>query len=326
MSYLPPYTLSERAVTRIAETAAALERYRIVLEGPDGVRLRRINHVKTIRGTTAIEGNTLTEAQVTAILGGKRVIAPEREIAEIKGAHAAYEMIADVNPYDEKDLLRVHRTMMASLVKGAGGLRTQGVGVVDGCGNVLHMAPPAGRVPELVGDLFAWLKSSEAHPLVKSSVFHYEFEFIHPFLDGNGRMGRYWQTAILGTWNDLFYAAPVENLVYDSQSDYYAAIQASTAKGDSGPFIDFMLDHILATIRSKGVPKGAAPREAINEAINEAIKTHPGINRPRLLKIVGKSRATVERALAALVKSGLVEHRGSKKTGGYFSCEKVVEQ
>ena len=326
MGYLPPYTLSERAVSRIAEIAVALERYRIALEGPDGIRLRRINHVKTIRGTTAIEGNTLTEAQVTAILGGKRVIASEREIAEIKGAHAAYEMIAEVNPYDEKDLLRVHRTMMASLVKGAGGLRTQGVGVVDGYGNVLHMAPPAGRVPELVGDLFAWLKSSEAHPLVKSSVFHYEFEFIHPFLDGNGRMGRYWQTAILGKWNDLFYAAPVENLVYDSQSDYYAAIQASTAKGDSGPFIDFMLDHILATIRSKGVPKDATPREAINEAINEAIKTHPGINRPRLLKIVGKSRATVERALAALVKSGLVEHRGSKKTGGYFSCEKAKEQ
>ena len=135
-------------------------------------------------------------------------------------------------------------------------------------------------------------------------------------------MGRYWQTAILGKWNDLFYAAPVENLVYDSQSDYYAAIQRSTAKGDSGPFVDFMLDHILETIRSKGVPKDSALCEAINEAINEAIKALPGINRPRLLKIVGKSRATVERVLAQLVKAGQVEHRGSKKTGGYFSCER----
>lgn len=251
-SYKPPYTISEKAVTLIAEIAAALERYKIVMEGLDGVRLRKINHVKTIRGTTAIEGNTLTEEQVTAVLAGKRVVAPRREIDEIKGAHAAYELLEKVNPYSLKDMLRVHAVMMAGLVDGAGELRTRGVGVVDGLGNVLHMAPPAEGVPQLVSDLLDWTAASTAHPLVKSCVFHYEFEFIHPFLDGNGRMGRFLQTVMLGKWNELFYAAPVENIIFSNQEKYYQAINDSTAQADCGPFIDFMLERILETIRTKG--------------------------------------------------------------------------
>ena len=133
--YIPPYTVSEAAVNLIAEIAAALERYKIALEGPDGIRLRKINHIRTIRGTTAIEGNTLTEEQITAILAGKRVVAPSREIAEVKGAHAAYALLGKINPFSIPDLLKVHSTMMEGLVKGAGAFRTGGVGVVDGLGN-----------------------------------------------------------------------------------------------------------------------------------------------------------------------------------------------
>jgi len=320
MSYRPPYTLSDNAVSRIAEIAAALERFKIVMEGPGGVRLRKINHVKTIRGTTAIEGNTLTEDQVTAVLEGKRVVAPRREIDEIKGAHAAYETLRSIDPYSERDILRVHAILMKGLLEGAGCFRARGVGVVDGLGHVLHMAPPADRVPMLVGDLLDWAKSSTAHPLVKSSVFHYEFEFIHPFLDGNGRMGRFLQTAMLGQWNDLLYAAPVENIVFANQERYYEAINLSTAKSDCGPFVEFMLDRILETIRQKGTPVDVPINAPINVPITERVlalvKAHPGVNREKMAAMLSVDVKTIARALKRLPQ---VEHRGSKRTGGYYS-------
>ena len=227
--YIPPYKVSGKAMNLIAEIAAAIERYRIILEGPDGVRLRKINHIRTIRGTTAIEGNTLTEEQITAILAGKRVSGPQREIDEVKGAHAAYEAIESFNPYSIDDLLKAHGLMTKGLVDRLGKFRNCNVGVMDGAGNVVHMAPPFANVPSLVKDLFAWLADCEDPVLIKSCVFHYEFEFIHPFPDGNGRTGRLWQTALLGSWRNEFYGAPVENIVWAHQQEYYQAIRSSTA-------------------------------------------------------------------------------------------------
>ena len=250
--YSPPYKVSGKAMNMIAEIAAAIERYRIILEGPDGVRLRKINHIRTIRGTTAIEGNTLTEAQITDILLGKRVVGPQHEIDEVKGAHAAYEAIESFNPYSMDDLLKAHGLMTKGLVDRPGKFRNCNAGVIDGAGNVVHMAPPFANVPSLVKDLFAWLADSEDPVLIKSCVFHYEFEFIHPFPDGNGRTGRFWQTALLGSWRNEFYGAPVENIVWAHQQEYYQAIRASTAAGECGPFIDFMLDKILRTLKAKG--------------------------------------------------------------------------
>ena len=222
--YNPPYTVSEEAVNLIAEISSAIERYNITMSGAEGLRLRKINRIKTIRGSTAIEGNTLSEEQITAVLEGKRVVAPKKEIDEVLGAAAAYEQIENIDPYKVKDLLKVHKLMMGGLVDEAGAFRSKSVGVIDGAGNVIHMAPKAEQVPTLVKSLFKWLNESGAHPLVKSCVFHYEFEFIHPFADGNGRTGRYWQTAILGKWREAFYAAPIENIVWENQSGYYLAI------------------------------------------------------------------------------------------------------
>jgi len=192
--------------------------------------------------------------------------------------------------------------------------------VVDGQGRVLHMAPPADRVSELMKDLFNWARTSTAHPLVKSSVFHYEFEFIHPFEDGNGRMGRFLQTAMLGLWKEIFHAAPIENIVFENQEGYYRAIQESSDGSDSGPFVDFMLERIFETIKNKGVLKDVPINVPINVPIKDrvlkVIRERPGLNRVQIGKLLSVDVKSVGRALAELGER--IEHRGSKKTGGYY--------
>ena len=253
IEYIPKFTVSGKAMRLIMEIAAALERYKIVMEGPDGVRLRKLNHIRTIRGTTAIEGNTLTEEQITAVLAGKRVAATRREIDEVKGAHRAYAKIESFNAYSVKDLLKAHALMTKGLVERPGEFRKCAVGVMNGAGEVVHLAPRFELVPGLMDDLFAWLADSDEPVLIKSCVFHWCFEDIHPFPDGNGRTGRLWQTVLLGSWNPLFYGAPIENIVWAHQPEYYAAIQAVEEHDmDIAPFIEFMLDKILRTLKAKG--------------------------------------------------------------------------
>lgn len=336
--YIPPYKVSGRAMNLIAEIAAAIERYRIILEGPNGIRLRKINHIRTIRGTTAIEGNTLTEEQITAILAGKRVAGSSREIDEVKGAHAAYEVIESFNPYSMDDLLKAHGLMTKGLVDRPGKFRNCNVGVVDGLGNVVHMAPPFANVPSLVKDLFAWLSDSEDPVLVKSCVFHYEFEFIHPFPDGNGRTGRLWQTALLGSWRNEFYGAPVENIVWAHQQEYYQAIQASSAAGECGPFIDFMLDKILRTLKAKGkvyeiAAAGIATRtsqktdkktsqktsqktgQKTGQKILSIMKSMPDVTLAELANATGLSVAGVRWNIRKLKDANLVRRVGPDKGG-----------
>ena len=323
--YIPPYKVSGKAMNLIAEIAAAIERYRIILEGPDGVRLRKINHIRTIRGTTAIEGNTLTEEQITAILAGKRVSGPQREIDEVKGAHAAYEAIESFNPYSIDDLLKAHGLMTKGLVDRPGKFRNCNVGVMDGAGNVVHMAPPFANVPSLVKDLFAWLADSEDPVLIKSCVFHYEFEFIHPFPDGNGRTGRYWQTAILGKWRSAFYAAPIENIVWENQSGYYLAIRRSTLLGNSEPFIDFMLERILQAIKGKGEElKNVGVSVGVNVGVKlsarerdllELLRLDGTLTAVRIAETYSISTRQAERLLTGLKKKGFLVRKGSDKAG-----------
>lgn len=220
------------------------------------LRLRRINRIRTVQGSLAIEGNTLSIEQITAIIEGKRVIAPPREILEVRNAVKIYEMLDRLRPESSSDLLLAHKVLMSGLAEDAGAFRKKGVGVMAG-ERVVHMAPPAQRVPGLVNELLAWLQGTDQHPLISSSVFHYEFEFIHPFSDGNGRMGRLWQTLILCRQQALYSAIPVESMIYERQQQYYDALQKSTENSDSSHFIEFMLETILATIRATFTPEVA---------------------------------------------------------------------
>ncbi|HDP25488.1 MAG TPA: Fic family protein [Deltaproteobacteria bacterium] len=249
MKFQPPYTITPEILNRVAAISEAIGRLTVLTDQASSLRLRRINRIRTIHGSLAIEGNTLSEAQITAILEGKRVIAPPREVQEVKNALAAYDRFDTWKPESEKDLLEAHRILMSGLIDEAGLYRHGGVGVMAGQ-QVIHMAPPADRLPQLMSDLFTWLAATDAHPLIASSVFHYEFEFIHPFADGNGRMGRLWQSLILARWNPLFADIPVESLIFEHQAEYYQAIQESTQKTDSAPFIAFMLRMILDTVTS----------------------------------------------------------------------------
>lgn len=238
----PPYTITPAILHLVAEISEALGR--LSAQDMSGIlSLRRINRIRTIQGSLAIEGNALNEEQVTAILDGKRVLAPAREIQEVKNAITVYNRFPSWAPKNQQDLLDAHRMLMIHLLDDAGEYRNSGVVVLHG-DHVIHMAPPADRVSLLMDDLFAWLSDSDQHPLITSSVFHYEFEFIHPFSDGNGRMGRLWQSLILGKWNPLFEDIPVESLVNEHQTEYYQALQESTQAADSAPFIQFMLSMI----------------------------------------------------------------------------------
>ncbi len=248
--YQPPFTITSNIIRLISDISQQLGRLAAVSGDADSehnLRLRRLNRIRTIQGSLAIEGNTLSEAQITAILEGKRVLAPPKDILEARNAIQAYEQFATWQSANEQHLLQAHQTLMAGLIGEAGQYRSGNVGVMNG-EVVVHMAPPANRVPKLMADLLGWLATTDQHPLITSSVFHYEFEFIHPFADGNGRMGRLWQTLILSQWQPLLAQLPVESMVHACQSDYYTALNLSTKQTDSAPFIEFMAGVILQTI------------------------------------------------------------------------------
>ena len=247
MSAHPPYSITPDMLFCVEQIGEAIGRTEESVV-PADLHLRRINRIRTIRGSLAIEGNTLSEEQVSTILDGKPVVAPLREIQEVRNAINAYEQYPRWDPASDTDLLNAHEVLMAGLLDAPGHYRRGGV-AVTGAGEVHHIGPPADRVPHLMSDLLSWLGSTTEHPLITSSVFHYEFEFIHPFEDGNGRMGRLWQTLILTRWKPLFTDVPVESLIHARQGEYYDAIRASSAKGESTPFIAFMLETILEAIR-----------------------------------------------------------------------------
>ena len=328
--YAPPFTVSSKAISFVAGISAMIERYAIRLERQDSLRLRRANKVKTIHSSLAIEGNTLTESQVSDLLDGKRVVAPVRQIQEVKNAIAVYDLIAELNPFDLNDLLRAHSVLMSALDERPGSFRQGGVGVFTD-NQCIHMAPPANRVPTLMNDLFAWLKGADDHLLIRSCVFHYEFEFIHPFADGNGRMGRLWQSLILGQLNEAFLVLPVESMVHDNQQAYYDAINESTKDANSRAFIDFMLTEIHGALRayqsgeiSNGAVSGAvsgAVTGEVNGVVNQVIvyiKANPGCRANAIAGALSIPLRTVQRYLSQLRKGSAIEFRGAPRNGGYF--------
>lgn len=247
--YIPPYEITDEMLELVSEIMENLGKLSGVNELEKLPRLRRVSRIKSIHSSLAIENNTLSIEQVTDVINGKRVLAPQKDIEEVHNAFNAYEKLSEINPYSIDDLLKIHGIMTNGLVKEAGRLRSGQVGVYNQDGKVVHLAPPADFVPQQLGQLFDWVKNSNANMLIKSSVFHYEFEFIHPFNDGNGRTGRLWQTALLASWKPIFAWIPIESIIKDNQEDYYNAITLSTSQGKSNIFIEFMLDVINKAIK-----------------------------------------------------------------------------
>ena len=247
--YIPPYEITDGMLELVSEIMENLGKLSGVNELEKLPRLRRVSRIKSIHSSLAIENNTLSIEQVTDVINGKRVLAPQKDIEEVHNAFNAYEKLSEINPYSIDDLLKIHGIMMNGLVKEAGMLRSGQVGVYNQDGKVVHLAPPADFVPQQLGQLFDCVKNSNSNMLIKSSVFHYEFEFIHPFNDGNGRTGRLWQTALLASWKPIFAWIPIESIIKDNQEDYYNAITLSTSQGKSNIFIEFMLDVINKAIK-----------------------------------------------------------------------------
>ena len=314
----------------IADISAQMERFAIRMEQSDALTLRRANRIKTIHSSLAIEGNTLLESEVADIIDGKTVVAPIREIQEVKNAIRVYEAFDKLDPFSMDDLLKAHGLMMSALTDEAGSFRKGDVGVYSERG-LVHMAPPANCVHPLMCDLFGWLKYADDHLLVRSCVFHYEFEFIHPFIDGNGRMGRLWQSLILGRWNPAFAHLPVENMVYSNQQAYYDAIAQSTKRGESGPFIEFMLGEILDTVRKhKGEPIIKDENVGVNVSVNvgvnerkilEMIAENGNVTAKQMSDAIGISQRQVERLLASLKKKQIIVREGADKNG-YWKLNK----
>ena len=317
--YKPPFTISSKAINLIAKISAQIERYAIRMEQSDSLRLRKVNRIKTIHSSLAIEGNNLSEGEVRAILEGKNVIAPQKEILEVRNAVKTYELYPTLNPFSIEDMMKAHLTMMSGLVDEAGMFRRRGVGVFD-VTTAVHIAPPAERVNDLMNDLFVWLENSDDHLLIRSCVFHYEFEFIHPFADGNGRIGRLWQSLILGKLNPLFEHLPVENMVYANQQAYYDAIAQSSAIGNSQPFIDFMLQEILNALEDHKGQTVDEIGEANSLSENEIkvlglIRSDRHISAKRLAEEIGASQRQVERILAELKDRSIIRRVGANRNG-----------
>ncbi len=242
-NYKPPFHMTDKMTSLIAEISEQVGRITVLQEEAISPHLRRENRIRTIHSSLAIEHNSLSLEQVTAILDGKRVLGNPNEIKEVQNAYEAYELLLRLNPASVDDLLKAHKLMMNGLMPENGRFRSGGVGVFDG-EVLIHMASPAEFVPEHIHNLFAWYQQSELHPLIKSAIFHYEFEFIHPFADGNGRIGRMWHSLLLGKWKELFFWLPVEELIQSRQKEYYDALGAADAQADSAGFVELILEII----------------------------------------------------------------------------------
>ncbi|MBN4063758.1 Fic family protein [Cardiobacterium sp. AH-315-I02] len=319
MSYQPPFTITPEIIDLISEISeqVGFVQRDFVNASP---QLRKQNRIKTITGTLQIEGNTLTEEQVSAVLAGKPVLATMRELSEVEGAIAAYDKLAQFNPLSLDDLLLAHDLMMEKVLTNAGHFRAKSVGIYKGS-EVIHVAPPAHQVSGLMADLFQWMKNSQHHPLITSSVFHYEFEFIHPFVDGNGRMGRLWQTLMLIQWKPLFENLPLESVIKEHQQDYYDALGGSDNEANSTEFIVFMLHAIVQTIE-KNAPVKTPANALVNihglktpDAIIVLIQNDSSITRQQMVEQIGKNIRTIGRAIKKLQEEGKLQRVGSDKTG-----------
>ena len=318
----PPFDITNQIIDYVAEIAELIGRLNAAHLLSTNPTLRRANRIRTIHGSLAIEQNTLSLEQVTAVLNGKQVLASPKDIAEVKNAYEIYEWLEELNPYSVDDLLTAHGIMTRGLMEESGVFRTRPVGVVDSEGHVLHFGTLPQYVPDLVMELLDWVKTSEVHMLIRSCVFHYEFELIHPFADGNGRVGRLWHTLLLSKWNPAFAWLPVESIIHDRQQEYYDAINASNDAGESTVFIEFILSAIKAALMdainmSNEMSDGKVDKITLRwNKIQEYLKIHDYIMNADVRELCGVSVATANRILAGFVADGkLVKYR----EGGHWA-------
>ena len=328
--YAPPYHITPGILHSIEQIGEALGNLRVHSESVAVPVLRRGNRIKTVQASLAIEGNSLSLEQVTAVLAGKRVLAQPREIQEVRNAFAAYEKMPEWTAHSRADLLAAHGVLMTGLADEAGCFRSGGVGIQRG-GEIIHIAPPPERVPALTGDLLAWLEKTDEHPLVASCVFHYEFEFIHPFQDGNGRLGRLWQTLILSHWRPIFALLPVESIIRDRQQDYYSVLGRADHAADATAFIEFMLAAILRAIEESTL--ASDQEKTLQETLQETLQKTPDrivdllmqdgrLSIKELARQIGKSPSAVQRVLNKLQETQVVERIGPHKGGHWVVKEK----
>ena len=302
----PPFEITNTMIHEIAEIAELVGKLTSTNQLSANPTLRRTNRIRTIHGSLAIEQNTLSLEQVTAVLNGKQVLAPPKDIAEVKNAYEIYERLEELDPYSVDDLLTAHGIMTRGLVDESGVFRSKPVSVVDQEGHVLHFGTLPQYVPNLVMELPDWVKNSDVHMLIRSCVFHYEFELIHPFANGNGRVGRLWHTLLLSKWNPAFAWLPVESIIHDRQQEYYEAINASNNAGESTVFIEFMLSAIKASLMdaintSDEMSDGAMDKATVRwRQIEKFLETHEFIMNADVRALCGVSAATANRVLAGL--------------------------
>ena len=322
----PPFEITNQMIDYVVEIAELLGRLNVTDALSSNPTLRRSNRIRTIHGSLAIEQNTLSLEQVTAVLNGKHVLAPPKDIAEVKNAYEIYERLDELDPYSVDDLLIAHGIMTRGLVEESGMFRTRPVGVVDSEGHVLHFGTLPQYVPDLVMELLDWVKTSEVHMLIRSCVFHYELELIHPFADENGRVGRLWHTLLLSKWNPAFAWLPVESIIHDRQQEYYDAINASNNAGESTVFIEFMLSAIKASLMEAINTSNEMSDEKMDKAtlrwkkIEEYLKTHDYIMNADVRELCGVSAATANRILASLVEE---EKLSKYREGGHWAYQKI---
>jgi len=322
MSYHPPYNITPQILQRVTEIVELLTRWEVSGDNELSPQLRRNNRIRTIQASLAIENNTLSIEQVTAVLDGKTVLGLPRETQEVRNAFAAYEQLPNWQTHSATDLLTAQGLLMSGLVDDAGSFRSKGVGIYNES-DLVHRAPPASRIEALMTDLLAWLASAQVHPLIASCVFHYEFEFIHPFADGNGRMGRLWQTLILSHWQPLLAYLPVESVIRIRQTAYYQALADADRLADSTPFIEFMLQALLDAMIE--VPTKTSGKKSVKTSgkILALIRENELVTIPELATTIGVSERSIERNLKKLQ----AEHRLLRigpANGGHWKAEEIA--
>jgi Fic family protein len=320
MNNEPPYSITVRAADYLAKVVETITRLEFGTEFKRDIKLHRENRVKSIHSSLAIEGNSLTLGEVTAVIEGKLIAGQQTEIKEVKNAYEAYDKIMTFEPYKVKDFLKAHKLMTDGLVKEAGKFRSGDVGVFDG-DVAVHIGARPQFVPQLIEDLFAWARESELHPVLKSAVLHCEIETIHPFADGNGRMGRLWQTLVLAKWNPIFAWIPMESVVFEARPEYYQSLHEAQVSNDAGGFIEFALSALLDTIEHEETRQNGNER-SLSEVLSEVelervqpilsfLETHSAITPSEACAATGKSAATTRRYLALLCERGILESTGS---------------